>query len=234
LAQNEKSHGFVGPPPRGGWSRRPLAIAVRLTAVLVLLCGVAYPALIYAGAHLAFRAIAEGSAVLDPCGVPRGSRLIGQSFTAPSYFWGRPSAVGYDARNSGASNFGPLSPALRDSLSARASALRSSNSIPADAALTPDAISGSGSGLDPDISPEFAMLQVRRVARARSAGGDDPVFSNTVRSLVTARTLARQFGILGEPRVNVLTLNVALDSIDDLAHARRRSCDPPASARRSP
>jgi K+-transporting ATPase ATPase C chain len=232
LIQDETTHGSIDALPEAGRLRRSLAIAVRLTVVLVLLCGVAYPALIYAGAQFAFLASAEGSVVHDACGVAIGSRLIGQSFTRPSYFQGRPSAVGYDARNSGASNFGPLSPALGDSLSARASALRSTSVVPNDAPLPPDAISASGSGLDPDISPEFAMLQVRRVVRARSTGGDDSSFEATLRSLVAERTVGRQLGVLGEPRVNVLTLNLALDSLDDLSHARRRSCDTPAG--RSP
>jgi K+-transporting ATPase ATPase C chain len=227
LIQDENTHGSIDAPPGAGPPRRSLAIAIRLTVVLVLLCGVAYPALIYAAAQFAFLASAEGSVVHDACGVAIGSRLIGQSFTRPSYFHGRPSAVGYDARNSGASNFGPLSPALGDSLSARASALRSTSVVPNDAPLPPDAISASGSGLDPDSSPEFAMLQVRRVTRARSAG-DDSSFEATLRSLVAARTVGRQLGVLGEPRVNVLTLNLALDSLDDLSHARRRSCDAPA------
>jgi K+-transporting ATPase ATPase C chain len=222
----------VSPAP--GHAGRSFAIAVRLTLVLVVLCGGAYPALIYAAAHIAFREGAEGSVVRDACGVAIGSRLIGQSFTKNSYFWGRPSAVGYDARNSGASNFGPLNPALRDSLASRASAVRQTNEVPATTALPADAIAASASGLDPDISPEFAMLQVERVAHARAPDGNRAALAPQLRSLVIARTAGRLFGVLGEPRVNVLLLNLALDSLDDAHGNRRRACETPPANERAP
>jgi K+-transporting ATPase ATPase C chain len=234
LTPDETPPQSISAPQERGLPRRSLAIALRLTAVLILLCGVAYPALIYEGAQFAFPANAEGSVVRDACGVAIGSRLIGQSFTRTSYFWGRPSAVGHDARNSGASNFGPLSPALRDSLVARASALRTSSSFPADAPLPPDAISASGSGLDPDISPAFAMIQVDRIARARSVSGEGAALAGSLRGLVAARTAGRQFAVLGEPRVNVLALNLALDSLDDRVHSRRRLCGAPTPPARTP
>jgi K+-transporting ATPase ATPase C chain len=201
--------------------RRSLAIATRLTLVLVLLCGAAYPALIYAGAHVVFRSSAEGSIARNACGVAIGSKLIGQSFTRPSYFWGRPSAVAYDAGNSGASNLGPVNPSLRDTLSARASALRKSDGLAGDAALPPDAITASASGLDPDISPANAMLQVPRIVHARSAG-EDPARVAKLRSIVAALTAKPQLGVFGEPRVNVLALNLALDSL--YGAARAASC----------
>jgi K+-transporting ATPase ATPase C chain len=204
--------------------RRSLSIAARLTAVLVLLCGVAYPTLIFAGSHLFFRAAAEGSALYDRCGRAVGSRLIGQRFTRPSYFWGRPSAIEYDARNSGASNLGPLNPALADSLARRAEAFRAANSLPATVSLPADVITASGSGLDPDISPAAARLQIGRVAQARSSAADAWPDAATLGTLVAAYTVNRQIGLLGEPRVNVLALNVALDRMDDSVRKRRPAC----------
>ena len=232
MIPDETKPDAVDAPPNTERPLRSLAIAARLTIVLVLLCGVAYPALIYAGAQLAFRANAEGSVLYDGCGVAVGSRLVGQSFTRPTYFWGRPSAVGYDARNSGASNLGPLNTALRDSLTSRAAAFRAANALGTNAPLPADAITGGGSGLDPDISPGAAMLQVQRIASARSAGRDASTFVATLRALVDAHTARPTLGILGEPRVNVLELNLALDSLDDGAHAWRPACG--AAAGRSP
>jgi len=233
MSSESTSHSVDDNPPDAGPSRGSLAIAARLTIVLVLLCGVAYPALIYAGAHLIFPASAEGSVVYDGCGVAVGSRLIGQPFTKPSYFWGRPSAVAYDARNSGASNLGPLNPALRDSLSARSSAFRAANSLAADAPLPVDAVTASGSGLDPDISPAAAMLQVERVAGARSGGHDTLPYAARLRALVAAHTLNPQVEVLGEPRVNVLELNLAVDRLDDSVRTRGPSCAAARATERS-
>jgi K+-transporting ATPase ATPase C chain len=231
---DESSSQSVGAPQEAVQRRKSLAIAVRLTVVLVLLCGVAYPAMIYAAAHLVFPSSAEGSLLYDGCGIAVGSRLVGQSFIRPSYFSGRPSAVGYDARNSGASNFGPTNPVLRDSLFARASAFRTANSLGANEPLPADGITGSGSGLDPDISPAAAFLQASRVASARATRGDVSTYSAGVRALIVVHTVKPTFGIVGEPRVNVLELNLALDSLDEQTRGRRPICTTKPSAGRTP
>jgi K+-transporting ATPase ATPase C chain len=142
-------------------------------------------------------------------GAIRGSALIGQTFVSPTYFHPRPSAAGagYDGTASGGTNLGPSNPMLRPQIAALASAYRRENGLPADAEIPIDAVTRSGSGLDPDISPQDADLQAARVARAR---GLDLA---TVRSLVAAHTRGRQLGVLGEPRIPVLELNMALDRV---------------------
>jgi K+-transporting ATPase ATPase C chain len=166
--------------------------AVALAAFTVLV-GLAYPLVVFGIGQAAFPGAADGSLVFGADGRVVGSRLIGQPFDAPGYFWGRPSAAGdgYDAGASGASNLGPTSRRL---------AGRAAADIPA------DLVTASGSGLDPDISPAAAEFQVPRVAAAR---GLDP---DRVRSLVRQHTKGRDLGFLGEPRVNVLELNLALDT----------------------
>jgi K+-transporting ATPase ATPase C chain len=221
-------------PPDAERPRRSLAVAVRLTIVLAVLCGVVYPALIYVGAQFAFRASAEGSVLHDRCRVAVGSSLVGQSFSRPGYFWGRPSAVGYDASISGGSNFGPLNAALRDSLNVRAAAFRSANSLGKDDPVPADAITASGSGIDPHVSPPTALLQIQRVVRARSSGRDTTLLARKLRAFVAAHTAGPQFGILGDPRVNVLELNLALDSLDDDLNARPPACATPTAPGRSP
>jgi K+-transporting ATPase ATPase C chain len=188
---------------RDGW-----LVAIRLTLLLVLVCGVGYPALLYGGARLLFPGQAEGSPLLDRCGHVVGSRLVGQAFHRPTYFHGRPSAVGYDAASSGGSNLGPTNPALADSLIARAAAFRTTNLLAPGEPIPTDAITASGSGLDPDISPETAGLQIARVAQTRALRVE------ALRTLVATHTTPSQAGFLGEPHVNVLALNVALDSMD--------------------
>jgi potassium-transporting ATPase KdpC subunit len=144
-------------------------------------------------------------------GVVVGSALIGQRFRSPAYFHPRPSAAGegYDASRSGGTNFGPLSKGLAEAVRQRAAEYRSENGLPGHALVPADAVTASGSGLDPHISPENARLQAPRVARSRALSEDRVV------RLVAACTEGRTFGILGEPRVNVLCLNLALDRIGD-------------------
>lgn len=179
---------------------------------LTLLTGVAYPLFITAVAQLAFPSQANGS-VVERAGRPVGSRLIGQSFDEPGYFWGRLSAttdangkaLPYNAGSSVGSNLGPTNSALVDEVKGRVEALQAAD--PTDEGPAPiDLVTSSGSGLDPDISPAAAEYQVRRVAKARNLD------EARVRALVASETKDRQLGILGEPRVNVLALNLALDA----------------------
>ncbi len=184
-----------------------LRTAALLTLVLViLLCG-AYPLAVWAGGQLFFPARANGSLVTDRAGVVRGSVLLAQRFTSDKYFQPRPSAAGtgYDATNSSGTNLGPTSQKLADSIKDAVAAYRKANDLPAGAPVPADAVTSSGSGLDPDISVANAEIQARRVARARGL----PL--ETIRALVAAHTTGRDFGVLGEPRVNVLLLNLALD-----------------------
>jgi K+-transporting ATPase ATPase C chain len=173
---------------------------------LSLLTGVAYPLLVTGIAQAVFPSRANGSLILRD-GKAVGSDLIGQSFDDPRYFWGRLSATAPSPYNAGAStgsNLGPLHPGLHAAAKARIDALRAGD--PSNTAPVPvDLATASGSGLDPHISPAAALYQVRRVARAR--GLDEA----SVRRLVEEHTEHRQLGILGEPRVNVLRLNLALD-----------------------
>ncbi len=191
------------------------AAIVSLLAFTVI-TGIAYPLLVTGIAQAAFPREANGSLITKK-GNPVGSRLIGQPFDDPRYFWGRLSAttdtnakpLAYNAAASLASNLGPSNPALLDEVRARLDALRkddpeSTEPVPA------DLVTSSGSGLDPDISPAAALFQVRRVARAR--GTDEA----KLRSIVQAHVRNRQIGFLGEPRVNVLELNLALDGKEAL------------------
>ncbi|MBN9164982.1 MAG: potassium-transporting ATPase subunit KdpC [Myxococcales bacterium] len=180
-----------------------------MLAVLTLLTGVLYPLLVTAVAQLAFPERARGSLIaLDDKVI--GSRLVGQPFAEPKYFWGRPSAtspVPYNAGASAASNLGPTNDALTKAARDRVEALRAVD--PENVAPVPiDLVTASGSGLDPHISPAAAAYQLRRVARARGLPEE------RVRELVAAHTEGRDLGVLGEPRVNVLLLNLALDRLD--------------------
>jgi potassium-transporting ATPase KdpC subunit len=204
---SSKEAGSPGPPPAVAEIRfqvRPLLVGLVL---LTLLTAVAFPAGLYALAHLLFPRQANGSLITRDGDVV-GSELIGQRFTADGYFHPRPSSAGegYDATASGGSNLGPANPQLRRDVARLAAAYRRANGLPADAAVPVDAVTRSGSGLDPHISPANAELQAARVAQARGLS------VNTVRRLVAEHTAGRQLGVLGEPRVNVLELNLALDA----------------------
>jgi K+-transporting ATPase ATPase C chain len=182
--------------------------AVALVVFTVLL-GLAYPLLLFGVGRAAFGAAADGSLVKGTDGRVVGSRLIGQSFDGRGYFWGRPSAAGdgYDAGTSGASNLGPTSQTLAATVRQRIAALLAANPGATAAGIPAELVTASGSGLDPDISPAAASFQVERVAAAR---GLDPA---QVRDLVREHTQGRALGFLGEPRVNVLELNLALDTV---------------------
>jgi len=192
--------------------RSELRPALVLVLAFTLITGVVYPLAITLVGRLAFPSQAQGS-LIEAHGRIVGSRLIGQSFDGPAYFWGRLSAtspVPYNAAASSGSNLGPLNPALTDAARARIAALRAAD--PGDTARVPvDLVSASGSGLDPHISPAAAEYQVARVARARRLDVE------AVRRLVRAHTEGRAFHILGEPRVNVLELNMALDEISPMS-----------------
>jgi len=184
--------------------RNGIVLLLLLTAVT----GVAYPLAVTAVAAVLFPGQANGS-VVERDGKPVGSSLIGQSFTTPGYFWGRPSATAPGPDNAAAStgsNLGPTNPALAGAAKQRIAALRAAD--PGNAAPVPvELVAASASGLDPEISPAAARYQVARVARAR---GLDVA---KVQALVDEHTQQRQLGVLGEPRVNVLALNMALDSV---------------------
>jgi K+-transporting ATPase ATPase C chain len=182
--------------------------AILILLVLTAVTGVAYPLLVTGIAQLVWPSEANGS-LIERDGKVLGSALIGQPFSAPKYFWSRPSAtapVPYNAGASSGSNQGPLNPALADAVKARIEALKTAD--PGQTAPVPvDLVTASASGLDPHISPAAAEYQVPRVIRVRGLPEDK------VRELVAQHTAGRQLGILGEPRVNVLELNLALDSI---------------------
>ncbi|WP_261526226.1 potassium-transporting ATPase subunit KdpC [Burkholderia multivorans] len=183
---------------------RPLVV---IFVVLTAVTGLAYPAVLTAFGQAVFPWQANGS-LIERNGQVVGSALIGQPFDAPKYFWGRLSAtspMSYNAAGSGGSNLGPLNPSLAEQVKARIAALRDagtdlSKPVPV------DLVTASASGLDPEITPAAAAYQIERVANARHLSRE------TVAQLVAANTTGRQFGVLGEPRVNVLKLNLALDA----------------------
>jgi K+-transporting ATPase ATPase C chain len=171
----------------------------------ILLCGV-YPLAVHLIGRGFFPGRADGSLIRSD-GAVMGSSLIGRSFEGPRYFHPRPSAAGtgYDGTASGGTNLGPLSKALNEAVASRAAAYRQENGLPVGTLVPADAVTSSASGLDPHISPANAALQVARVARARELSEDQ------VQKLVAENTAGRQLGFLGEPAVNVLKLNLALD-----------------------
>ena len=175
--------------------------------LMTVITGVAYPLVVTGVAQVLFPSQANGS-LIDREGKPIGSTLIGQSFDDPKYFWGRPSATSPQPNNalsSSGSNLGPTNPALTDAVKQRIEALRAAD--PSNTAAVPvDLVTASGSGLDPEISPAAAAYQVPRVAKVRGLS------TSQVQAMVAMATTGRQFGMLGEARVNVLMLNQALDS----------------------
>lgn len=181
--------------------------AILMFLAFTILCGGVYPAIVTGIASVAFPKQAGGSFITDKAGKNVGSILIGQPFSDPKYFWPRPSATsdfGYNPAGSSGSNSGPTNPAYLESVDGRVKNLRDSGitgSIPA------DLVEASASGLDPHISTDAARVQIPRVAKARGMSAED------VQKLVSAHTEERQMGFLGEPRVNVLALNLELDSL---------------------
>lgn len=192
--------------------------ALTMLLLLTVLTGLLYPLAVTGLAQLFFPDQANGS-LIGQDGKVVGSKLIGQYFEKPEYFWGRPSATTpfpYNAAASGGSNLGPTNPVLLEAVKARVAALRALDPGN-DLTIPVDLVTASGSGLDPHISPAAALYQAKRVARAR--GLDE----NSVLTLVSKHTEGRQFGLLGEPRVNVLDLNLALDVLKDAVTSPARS-----------
>lgn len=191
-----------------GMMKHQLRPALMMLLVLTVLTGVMYPLAVTGLAQLLFPTQANGS-LMTRDGKVIGSELIGQYFDEPQYFWGRPSSTApypYNAAASSGSNLGPTNPVLIEAVKTRVAALRAAD--PGDEAPVPvDLVTASGSGLDPHISPAAALYQVHRVARVRG------VQESQVEDLVALHTEERQFGLLGEPRVNVLKLNLALDAL---------------------
>jgi len=181
--------------------------AVLVTLVFAVVCCGLYPLVVFGIAQVVFQEKANGSLIVDKNGTVRGSRLLGQGFTADKYFHPRPSAAGngYDASNSSGSNLGPTSQKLHDNIAQNVADYRSQNGLATNAVVPADAVTASGSGLDPHISVRNAELQAPRVAKARN------VAVERILELVRANTGLADLGILGEARVNVLELNLALD-----------------------
>jgi len=183
--------------------------AVISTFVLAVVCCGLYPLIVLGISHTFFRDKANGSLIVDPDGAVRGSKLLGQGFADAKYFHPRPSAAGngYDATSSGGSNLGPTSRKLNDAIKERLAAYRAENGLSESAPVPADAVTASGSGLDPHISLQNAELQIPRVVKARG------VAEEKVHELIRQNTNGRDFGVFGEPGVNVLQLNRALDQL---------------------
>jgi K+-transporting ATPase ATPase C chain len=183
--------------------------AVMATIVLAVVCCGLYPLVIFGISQALFRDKANGSLIVDPDGTVRGSKLLAQGFTADKYFHPRPSAAGngYDAAASSGSNLGPTSQKLSDAIKDRVEAYRKENGLKEGEAVPADAVTTSGSGLDPHISWRNAELQTPRVAKARAVSEDK------LRELIQQNTDGRDLAVLGDPGVNVLTLNRALDTL---------------------
>lgn len=186
---------------------KQLRPALLMLAILTFITGVVYPLVVAVVAQLEFPAQAYGSLLGDP-GQPVGSRLIGQTNDDPRYFWPRPSATGYNAMPSGASNLGPTSATLAGLVAERAAGFRAAHGLGDEEPVPVEMLFASGSGLDPHISPDSARLQVGRIAVAR--GLDEARLT----ALVAAHIEGPQLGFLGAARVNVLVLNLALDDLE--------------------
>src|SRR3984957_1091600 len=186
---------------------KEIKTTVSVTFLLLVICCGIYPLFVFGAGQLFFPEKADGSLVRDADGKPIASTLLGQTFSADKYFNPRPSAAGtgYDSTSSGGSNYGATSQALHDAVKQRVADYRKANNL-SDSELVPaDAVTASGSGLDPHISVKNALMQLPRVAKARSMSEDD------LKKLVDQYTDGRDFGILGEPGVNIVKLNLALD-----------------------
>ena len=187
---------------------RQALVALRFLVAMIVILGILYPLAVLGIGQLVAHDAANGSLVTDSSGTVVGSELIGQQFDGPQWFAGRPSAAGdgYDAMSSGGSNLAADSPDLLADVEDRRAQIAADNGVDP-STVPPDALTASGSGLDPNISPEYALLQVNRVADARGLPADQ------VRDLVQAHIQGRSLGFIGEERVNVLELNIALNQL---------------------
>ena len=194
-------------PGTGESTLQHVVTSVLYTVVTVVALGLIYPLVVWGLGTVLFHHQAGGSLIVDKSGKVIGSELVGQNWTKPRYFQGRPSAAGkgYDPTSTGGTNLGPSSKKLIDSTKSAIAALKKANPD-ATAPIPMDLVTSSASGIDPDVSPEGAYYQVPRVAKARG------MTAAAVRVLVTVHVVQRQFGLLGEPHVNVLELNRALDA----------------------
>jgi len=186
---------------------KEIKTSIIATVILLIACCAVYPLVVFGAGQLLFAKKANGSLILDDQGKPIASTLLAQNFTADKYFAPRPSAAGtgYDPTSSAGSNLGATSQALHDNVKQRVADYRKANNLTEDQLVPADAVTASGSGLDPHISLKNAAIQVPRVAKARGMTEDD------LKALVVKYTDGRDFGILGEPGVNVVKLNLALD-----------------------
>lgn len=186
---------------------KEIKTTILVTLILLIVCCGLYPLVVFELGQLFFPKQANGSLVLDSNGKPIASTLLGQTFSADKYFNPRPSAAGqgYDSTSSSGSNLGATSQTLRDNVKQRVTDYRKANNLPDNQPVPADAVTASGSGLDPHISIKNALLQLPRVAKARAISEDD------LKKLVDRYTDGRDFGILGEPGVNIVKLNLALD-----------------------
>lgn len=188
---------------------KQIGSALVMLLIMTVLLGLVYPLAMTGLAQALMPFQANGSLVVQD-GKPVGSRLIGQNFVSPAYFHGRPSAAGqdgYDAASSSGSNLGPTNKKLVDTVAENLKRVREENGLTETARVPADLVTASGSGLDPDISPEAAHLQAERVAKERGLSVD------AVRELIDAQAKPRQWGLFGEPRINVLELNMELDAL---------------------
>jgi len=187
-----------------------------VTVALAVVCCGLYPVVVFGLGQLLFHDKANGSIIVDSSGTIRGSRLLGQGFVGDKYFHPRPSSAGngYDAANSSGSNLGPTSQKLRDAVAQNIADYRAQNGLDTNAPVPADAVTGSGSGLDPHISVRNAQLQAPRVAKARGL----PL--EKVQGAIKNNTDAADLGFLGDPGINVLTLNLALDKMGGTTTAK--------------
>ena len=188
-----------------------LLISIKIFALFTVLCGIAYPLLITGIAQVAFPAKANGSLIVQDNKVI-GSESIGQKFDSEIYFWSRPSATDYSAMPSGGSNFGPTSLKLKQLVADRTAQWIKSNPTSDAGKIPSEMLLASASGLDPHISPKAALLQVDRIVKARKFSDQQ---KQKLLKIVTEQTESPQFSFLGETRINVLTLNIALDKLKD-------------------
>jgi K+-transporting ATPase ATPase C chain len=189
--------------------KRQIITGLKFLTLMIILTGIVYPGLVTVFTSLFFHREVQGS-LIERNGIILGSKLIGQNFDSPKYFWSRPSINNYNPLPSGGSNLGLLNPLLKNKIIQREHTFLQTNNIEGDLYIPPEMVTASASGLDPHISPTAALLQVNRVARAREM---NQIRQDQLVSLINEFTEKRQFSLLGEPRINVFLLNLKIDSL---------------------